>query len=114
MAKMKIAERDRPRVKLTPKVNPARTRLIEYFVDSYVRLNLEETKRFERDRMYRNGARAEGADHGNGDQWRKVLISVPESAVRRLDELSSDDELEALPIRILTVSSLEELGLARR
>ena len=55
MAKMKIATRDRPRVKLeclrlltTLKLDPARMRLISGFVDTYLRLDTRETKRFER------------------------------------------------------------------
>jgi Domain of unknown function (DUF4351) len=55
MAKMKIAPRDRHRVKLeclrllaTLKLDPARMRLISGFVDSYLRLTREEERRFER------------------------------------------------------------------
>ncbi len=55
MAKMKIAERDRPRVKLeclrllaTLKLDPARMRLISGFVDTYLRLSRQEVIRFER------------------------------------------------------------------
>jgi hypothetical protein len=53
MAKMKVAERDRPRVKaeclrlmLTLKLDPARMKLITAFVDSYLRLNRTEEIRF--------------------------------------------------------------------
>jgi len=53
MSKMKIAPRDRPRVKLecirllvTLKLNPAKMRLIGRFVDAYLRLNPEEDRRF--------------------------------------------------------------------
>ena len=46
MAKMKIAERDRPRVKVGAKLDPARQRLITGFVDSYLRLNEAEVVRF--------------------------------------------------------------------
>ena len=55
MSKMRIAERDRPRVKLeclrlltTLRLDPVRLRLISGFVDTYLRLNAAETKRFER------------------------------------------------------------------
>ena len=55
MAKMKIAPRDRHRVKLeclrllaTLKLDPARMRLISGFVDSYLRLTREEERRFDR------------------------------------------------------------------
>jgi hypothetical protein len=53
MAKMKIAERDRPKVKaeclrlvLTLKLDRARMRLILGFVDSYLNLNAAEERRF--------------------------------------------------------------------
>ncbi len=53
MAKMKIAPRDRPLVKLeclrlllTLRLDPARMRLIGTFVDSYLRLNEQEERRF--------------------------------------------------------------------
>lgn len=55
MAKMKIAERDRPKVKLeclrllaTLKLDPARMRLISGFVDTYLRLSRQEILRFEK------------------------------------------------------------------
>jgi predicted transposase/invertase (TIGR01784 family) len=53
MAKMKIAEADRPKVKaeclrllVTLKLNPAKTRLISQFVDTYLRLNAQEEQVF--------------------------------------------------------------------
>lgn len=55
MAKMKIASRDRPRVKLeclrllaTLKLDPARMRLISGFIDTYLRLSALENQRFEK------------------------------------------------------------------
>ncbi len=57
MAKMKIAKRDRPKVKVeclrllaTLKLNPARTRLISGFIDTYLRLSAQETQIFQNDR----------------------------------------------------------------
>lgn len=54
MAKMRMAERDRPRVKLeclrllaTLKLDPARARLIAGFVESYLRLTAPEQHRYE-------------------------------------------------------------------
>jgi hypothetical protein len=54
MAKMKIAKADRPKVKaeclrllVTLKLDPAKTRLISKFVDTYLRLNLKEEKMFQ-------------------------------------------------------------------
>jgi Putative transposase, YhgA-like len=55
MAKMKIAKRDRPKVKaeclrllVTLKLDPAKTRLISKFVDTYLRLNDREERTFQR------------------------------------------------------------------
>ncbi len=55
MAKMKMSAKDRPRVKAeclrllaSLKLDPARTRLIGGFIDSYLKLSAEEMKRHER------------------------------------------------------------------
>ncbi len=60
MSKMKIAPRDRPRVKveclrllLTLKLNPAKMTMIGQFVDAYLRLNDTEERRFQ-ESMERN------------------------------------------------------------
>lgn len=54
MAKMKIAKGDRPKVKaeclrllVTLKLDPAKSRLISKFVDSYLRLDLKEEQKFQ-------------------------------------------------------------------
>jgi hypothetical protein len=54
MSKMKIEPADRPRVKVeclrllaTLQLNPARTRLISGFVDTYLRLNVQEEQVFQ-------------------------------------------------------------------
>jgi hypothetical protein len=56
MAKMKLAERDRPKVKaeclrlmVTLRLDRARMRLIAGFVDTYLRLNQAEEERFDRE-----------------------------------------------------------------
>jgi len=56
MAKMRIAEKDRPRVKLEclrmlakMQLDPARTTLVGTFIESYLRLSPDETARFSRD-----------------------------------------------------------------
>jgi hypothetical protein len=56
MAKMKLAERDRPKVKaeclrlmVTLRLDRARMRLIAGFVDTYLRLNQAEEERFHRE-----------------------------------------------------------------
>lgn len=54
MAKMKIAKKDRTKVKaeclrllVTLQLNPAKTRLISKFVDTYLRLNPREEQAFQ-------------------------------------------------------------------
>ncbi len=54
MAKMNIEEHDRPKVKaeclrllVTLKLDPAKIELIAQFVDTYLRLNAKEEKRFQ-------------------------------------------------------------------
>jgi len=54
MSKMKIAKRDRPKVKaeclrllVTLQLDPAKTRLISKFVDTYLRLNAQEEQTFQ-------------------------------------------------------------------
>jgi predicted transposase YdaD len=54
MAKMNIAEQDRPKVKaeclrlmVTLKLDPAKTELISQFVDTYLRLNAQEEQTFQ-------------------------------------------------------------------
>jgi hypothetical protein len=54
MSKMKIAKSDRPKVKaeclrllLTLRLDPAKTRLVSKFVDTYLRLDLKEEKTFQ-------------------------------------------------------------------
>jgi hypothetical protein len=54
MSKMKIAKQGRPKVKaeclrlmVTLKLDPAKTRLISKFVDSYLRLDAKEEQKFQ-------------------------------------------------------------------
>ncbi len=56
MAKMNIASEERPRVKLeclrllaTLRLDPARMKLISGFIDTYLRLNVEEERLFQAD-----------------------------------------------------------------
>ena len=56
MAKMRMAERERPRVKLeclrllaTLRLDPARTKLIGGFIDNYLKLSARELKQYERE-----------------------------------------------------------------
>ena len=148
MAKMKIAERDRPRVKmeclrlmLTMKLNPARMKLIEVFVDSYLRLNREETAEFEAviagteldpkekekimemttswmEEGIEKGLK-QGRMEGRMEGRREILLDLirmkfgplPESVARSVEKIASTDQLESLSSKILTATSLEQLGL---
>ena len=57
MAKMRIARKDRPKVRKecfrllgTLKLDPARSKLIGGFIETYLQLNAEEMKQYERER----------------------------------------------------------------
>jgi predicted transposase/invertase (TIGR01784 family) len=67
MSKMRIEPADRPRVKVeclrllaTLKLNPARTKLISGFVDTYLRLNVQEEQVFQESVGTLEGAEREG------------------------------------------------------
>lgn len=70
MAKMKMAERDRPRVKLeclrllaTLRLDPARTTLIGVFIESYLHLSAQELTQYERE-LARFAPEVRKATHG--------------------------------------------------
>ena len=84
MAKMKIAPRDRHKVKLeclrllaTLKLDPARMRLISGFVDSYLRLTREEERRFERAMV------GSGLAPGEKEQIMEVITSWMQTGIER-------------------------------
>ena len=130
MAKMKMAPKDRPRVKLeclrllaTLKLDPARSKLIGGFIDSYLKLTAEEMVRYERQikrlapeeqtmaSVLVSSWEQKGIDQGieqGISQGKEDLITrlirrrfgtVPHDAIERLTHLSSeqlDDLGEAL------------------
>lgn len=137
MAKMKMSAKDRPRVKAeclrllaTLKLDPARTKLIGGFVDSYLELNAQEMKQYERaiaafapiergdtveitTSWERNGI-AQGITQGKETlvvrQLRRRVGPVPDSLIARLNTLTAgqlDDLGEAL-LDFRTIADLEQ------
>ena len=125
MAKMKMAPRDRPRVKLeclrllaTLKLDPSRSELIGGFVELYLKLSAEENRQFERERaklmpeveetnmtMWTSWGR-EG--YAKGEQEGKEGL-VARQLSRRFGSLSSEGmaRLNRMPADLL-----DELGVA--
>ncbi len=117
MAKMRMAPRDRPRVKLeclrllaSLKLDPARSRLIGGFIDGYLRLSAQEMTRYERalaqfapqerkaamelTHIWEAEATAMGRLAGKetlvARQLRRRVGAVPADVTARLDRLSAD------------------------
>jgi hypothetical protein len=137
MAKMKIAERDRPKVKLeclrllaTLKLDPARMRLISGFVDTYLRLSRQEVVRFERAMAGSDLVPAEkeevmeivtswmetGIERGMQQGERRLFLRVarrrlgePDAATLALVEAASLEVIEAWADRLDTVEGWPEL-----
>ncbi|OUC12768.1 MAG: flagellar assembly protein H [Alkalinema sp. CACIAM 70d] len=135
MAKMKVAKRDRPQVKaeclrllVTLKLDPAKTRLISKFVDTYLRLNAQEEQRFQAE-IDRLGVAEKEAVMQLTTSWeekgiekgiekeRRSLISLllnqkfgqlPASLQDRIASLSLD-QLTTLATSLLTFNSLDDL-----
>lgn len=113
MAKMKMADVDRPKVRLeclrllaTLKLDPAKSKLIGGFIDTYLRLNVDETKLYEREfarltaeekgatmelmtSWHRQG-RQEGKEELVVLQIRRRLANVSAPTIERLDLLTSE------------------------
>jgi hypothetical protein len=140
MAKMKIAKRDRPKVKaeclrllVTLKLDPAKTRLISKFVDTYLRLSVQEEKTFQAEIDKIGVAQKEaimqvttsweekGIETGIGrgiEQERRSLVlllleqklgQLPASLNDRISTLSPD-KLSALAIALLNFNSIDDLS----
>lgn len=133
MAKMKMSAKDRPKVKAeclrllaSLKLDPARTKLIGGFVDSYLKLTAEEMKQFERtlDRFLPTERAAtmeittsweqmgitQGKEALVVRQLRRRVGLVPDSLTARLDTLTAgqlDDLGEAL-LDFRTVADLQQ------
>ena len=144
MAKMKMTQQERPRVKLeclrmlaTLKLDPARSRLIGVFADSYLKLTGAEMKAFERDFAGLEPAEREatmelmtswersgmekgleqGLEKGLLEGERRSLIrtgsrrfGAPDQTIQaRLEAISTSDELGRLLDRLFDVESWNDL-----
>ena len=135
MSKMKIARRDRPKVKaeclrllVTLQLDPAKTRLISKFVDTYLRLNAQEEQTFQAEidkigiaqkeaiMQVTTSWEARGIETGIG-QGQRSLISLllqqkigqlPDSTIDRISNLSLD-QLSTLAIALLNFNSGDDL-----
>jgi hypothetical protein len=121
MARMKIQPEDRPKVKAeclrllaTLRLDPARTKLISGFVDTYLRLSAQEEQEFhsELDRM---GLAEEERVMEIVTSWMETGMQrgKEELVLRQLKSLLGDIS-SALEERVSTLSTaqLEELGIA--
>jgi predicted transposase/invertase (TIGR01784 family) len=137
MAKMRIDEGDRPRVKVeclrvlaTLRLDPARTKLISGFVDTYLRLNVQEEQVFqesvgtlegtEREGIMqivtswmeqgiaegRTEGIAEGEQRGRTEEARSLILR---QLTRRVGILPSEIRSQ---VESLTLEQLESLGEA--
>jgi hypothetical protein len=136
MAKMKMSPRDRPKVKLeclrllaTLKLDPARSRLIGGFVESYLDLTEEENRRYEREfaklapeekettmemvtsweKQGIERGRREGMEHVVLRLLRRQLGEVPQPLEQRVDRLSATqlDDLSDALFDMKTTADLE-------
>jgi Domain of unknown function (DUF4351)/Putative transposase, YhgA-like len=128
MSKMKIAKRDRPKVKaeclrllVTLKLDAAKTRLISKFVDTYLRLNVQEEQIFQTE-LDKIGTPQKEAIMQVTTSWeakgQRSIVSLqleqkigrlPEALNSRVSSLSPD-KLSALAIALLNFNSIEDLN----
>ncbi len=132
MAKMKIAKRDRPKVKaeclrllVTLKLDPAKTRLISKFVDTYLRLSNKEEETFQTE-LDKIGVAEKEAIMQVTTSWEETGIEkgqrsllnllleqkfgqLPDALSGRISSLSPD-KLSSLAIAILNFSSINDLS----
>ncbi len=121
MAKMQIEPRERPRVKAeclrllaTLRLDPARTRLISGFVDTYLNLNLQEEQRFQEEIGKLKEPEKEGIMEIVTSWERRASLQATRSLIlrqlnRRVGQLPEtvSSQIENLPIQ-----QLEALGEA--
>jgi predicted transposase/invertase (TIGR01784 family) len=100
MAKMKIAKNDRAKVKaeclrllVTLQLNPAKTRLISKFVDTYLRLNAREERVFQ--------AEIDKLGVTQKEEIMKNLTSWEERGVEKGIEQGRDAERRAIALNLL-------------
>ena len=132
MARMGIAPADRPRVKaeclrllVTLKLDPARTRLVSTFVDTYLRLTAEEQRLFEaeirrapddeREKVmelttsWKEEGREEGRAEGRAaGRHEATLDLVLRQLARRLDTLALPLENRIRSLRLADLEALAE------
>jgi Domain of unknown function (DUF4351)/Putative transposase, YhgA-like len=132
MSKMKIAKHDRPKVKaeclrllVTLKLDPAKTRLISKFVDTYLRLNDREEQTFQAE-LDKIGATQKEAIMQVTTSWeetgiekgqRSILNLLLEQKFGRLTDVLNDrisslspDKLSVLAIALLNFNSIDDLS----
>jgi Domain of unknown function (DUF4351) len=132
MSKMKIAKRDRPKVKaeclrllVTLKFDPAKTRLISKFVDTYLRLNAKEERTFQAELDKIGEAQKEaimqvttsweekGIERGQRSlvflQLEQTVGQLPADLSNLISTLSPE-RLSALAIALLKFNSLDDLN----
>jgi predicted transposase YdaD len=136
MSKMKIAKRDRPKVKVeclrllvTLKLDPAKTRLISKFVDTYLRLNDGEEKTFQTEldkigtiqkeaiMQVTTSWEEKGIETGIERGQRSLILrqlnrrvgSLPDGIQAQVQALALN-QLEALSEALLDFSSLNDLS----
>jgi predicted transposase/invertase (TIGR01784 family) len=135
MAKMKIAKKDRPKVKaeclrllVTLKLDPAKTQLISKFVDTYLRLNVQEERVFQTEIATMNVEQKEeimqvmtsweekGLEKGLEKGQRSLIVKqlhrklgeLPKSTIDRLEQLSAG-QVESLGEALLDFGSIDDL-----
>jgi Domain of unknown function (DUF4351)/Putative transposase, YhgA-like len=135
MSKMRIAKRDRPKVKaeclrllVTLKLDPAKTRLISKFVDTYLRLNAQEEQTFQAELDKIGVAQKEaimqvttsweeaGIEKGVKQERRSLVLrllnrkvdALPERVQTQIEGLSFD-QLGVLSEALLDFGSIEDL-----
>lgn len=101
MAKMQIAVADRPQVKAeclrllaTLQLNPARTRLISGFVDTYLRLNAQEQQVFE--------VEIDKLEQTQRESVMQIVTSWMEEGIEQGIERGAKREARSLVLRLLT------------
>ncbi len=126
MSKMRIEPADRPRVKVeclrllaTLRLDPARTQLISGFVDTYLRLNVQEEQVFQEAVGTLEGTEREGImqivtswmEQGIAEGRTEGKLEGEQSAIlrqlaRRIGDVTADQQAQ---IRALSIYQLEAL-----
>ena len=100
MSKMKIAKKDRPKVKaeclrllVTLKLDPAKTRLISKFVDTYLRLDVKEERTFQ--------AEIDMMDIAQKEEIMQTMTSWEEKGIEKGIEKGKKSERRSLALKML-------------